>query len=141
MHQFSIVLEDGSDVFFEPDHGRYLLLFETLLKDLAERRGLRCPKDFDGYIEAERAVDSRGEGLSAQEWLAAYGAECERTQPLWFPPAEALDDIEALRQAVEDDAADPEDEDRELLLEALEVLVEALAAAKARGTRFMMAVM
>ena len=141
MHYFSIVLEDGSDVFFEDDHGRYFLLLEDQLKELAARRGVRCPKDFDGFIEAERLVDARAGSLSDREWLTAYSEEREKTQPLWFQPADAMTDIEILRTEVEGTLVGLDEDDLEFLLEALDVLLEALEAAKTRGSRFMLATM
>lgn len=41
MHGFSIVLEDGSEGFYEDEHARYILLYEQLLTETADERGTK----------------------------------------------------------------------------------------------------
>ncbi len=142
MHSFGIVLRDNSDVFFESDHGRYLFLFENLLKETADKVGIKCPKDFDGFIEAEEIADREAPDASAQEWLSIYSEAQQRIQPKWFSTQHAIPDFLTLKKEIENQyRLSDDDEDLEYLIESLEVLIEALQQAETKNTEFMLCLM
>lgn len=137
MQTIEFLLDDESEVLFKPNHGRYLLMFGKLLKEIATRHSVRGPKDFDGYVEAEIAVDEKGLELSPEEWLDAYVEERENTNPIWFDPGQAIFDFSILQDEVKKEcSASPDDEDLQRLKQALAVLIDSLNVASELRRRF-----
>lgn len=141
MHVFGIVLEDGEEGFFEDEHPRYLLLYEDLLAETAQKLQVRSLKDFDGFFEAELIANDKADPSDVNAWLSSYNDARDEIEPKWFNPEEALSSVKAVKEEVEKAALEDPRGDIEVLVESLEILLEILESAVSRKTRFFMALM
>ncbi|MEH6670695.1 hypothetical protein [Halopseudomonas sp.] len=141
MHVFGIVLEDGKEGFFEDEHPRYLFLYDGLLSEVAENLNITPLKDFDGFSKAEQIANEKSDPNDTIAWLSAYNDARDSCEPKWFEPSEAIGAIEAAKDSIQKSLVQKPDDDIEYLVESLEVLIEILASAKERGSKFFMALM
>ncbi|GAA4271341.1 hypothetical protein U6A24_05530 [Aquimarina gracilis] len=139
MHFIGIVLMDNPDVFYEEDHGRRLFLYERLLIDTSKKLGVKSPKDFDSFKEAEGIADKAPENISDIAWLSKYNEARNSILPKWFLPENAIPDFKKLKKEIENlYNQSNDDEDSEFLIESTEVLIEALQIFRSRNTMFML---
>lgn len=141
MHVFGIVLEDGEEGFFEDEHPRYLFLYEGLLSEVAEKMSVTALKSFDGFSKAEEIANENADTNDTTAWLSAYNNARDSCEPEWFDASEALVAVMPVKESIQQSLDESPDDDIEYLVESLEVLVEILASAKERKSKFFMALM
>ncbi|GAA6132105.1 hypothetical protein [Halopseudomonas sabulinigri] len=141
MHVFGIVLEDGEEGFFEDEHPRYLFLYEGLLSEVAEKMSVTALKSFDGFSKAEEIATENADTNDTIAWLSAYNNARDSCEPEWFDASEALVAVMPIKESIQQSLDESPDDDIEYLVESLEVLVEILASAKERKSKFFMALM
>ncbi|SDS98901.1 hypothetical protein SAMN05216271_3286 [Halopseudomonas sabulinigri] len=141
MHVFGIVLEDGEEGFFEDEHPRYLFLYEGLLSEVAEKLSVPALKSFDGFSKAEEIANENADSNDTIAWLSAYNDARDSCEPVWFDASEALGAVMPIKESIQQSLDESPDDNIEYLIESLEVLIEILASANERKSKFCMALM